>query len=162
MRMHAAALTTILCLATLVMSPLPAAAQLDPRTGARPGHEPGIGQSYPLSPNASNSGSADPRSTIAPTLPAPSVGEDATPQQLLLAAKAALAAGRTGEAQEAMERAQTRLLDRATPLFQTDRPSTHPGVAQISTALRALGAGDRAGALRNIDAAMPLAAPGAN
>lgn len=135
----------------------PAMAQLDPNTGARPGHEPGVGQSFPLSPNASNIANGTPESTIAPTLPEPSVGENATPQQLLMAARRALAAGRTGEAQEAMERAQTRLLDRSTPLFQTDRPSTHPGVAQISAALRALGAGDRAGALRGIDAAMPLA-----
>ena len=143
--------------AVIVMAALPAAAQLDPSTGARPGHEPGVGQSFPLSPNASNIGNATPGSTIAPTLPEPSVGEDATPQQLLVAARRALAAGRTGEAQEAMERAQTRLLDRSTPLFQTDRPSTHPGVAQISVALRALGAGDRAGAIRGIDAAIPLA-----
>ena len=135
----------------------PAMAQMDPRTGARAGREPGVGQSYPLSPNASNIEGSGAHSTIAPTLPTPSVGENATAQELLVAARAALAAGRTGEAQEAMERAQTRLLDRSTPLFQTDRPSTHPAVAQISTALRALGARDRAGALRGIDAAIPLA-----
>lgn len=135
----------------------PAFAQVDPSTGARPGRVPGEGVSYPLSPNASNIDRADTRSNIAPTLPAPDVAENATPQQLLLAARAALAAGRTGQAQEAMERAQTRLLDRATPLFQTDRPSTNPAVAEISAALRALGAGDRAGAMRGIDAAMPLA-----
>ena len=148
----------LLTLAALLgLSTLPAMAQTDPNTGARPGHEPGVGVSFPLSPHASNTGSGDVRSTIAPTLPEPSVGENASAQQLLMAARAALAAGRTGEAQEAMERAQTRLLDRVTPLFQTDRPSTHPGVAQISVALRALGAGDRAGALRGIDTAIPLA-----
>ena len=148
----------VLALAGLIgLTAAPAFAQLDPRTGARPGHVPGEGVSYPLSPNASNIGGGGPASTIAPTLPAPDVGENATPQQLLLAARAALTAGRTGQAQEAMERAQTRLLDRATPLFQTDRPSTNPAVAEISTALRALGAGDRAGAIRGIDAAIPLA-----
>lgn len=140
-----------------IMAASSAFAQTDPRTGARPGREPGVGPSFPLSPNASNIPGSNPRSTIAPTLPNPSVGENATPQELLMAARAALSAGRTGEAQEAMERAQTRLLDRVTPEFQTDRPSTHPGVAQISVALRALGAGDRAGALRGIDAALPLA-----
>ncbi len=149
-------LTTFIALCSLAS--LPAVAQTDPRTGARIGHEPGVGQSFPSSPNASNIGTGDTRSTIAPTLPEPAVGENATAQQLLLAARAALIAGRSGEAQEAMERAQTRLLDRATPLFQTDRPSTHPGVAQISLALRALGARDRAGALRGIDTAIPLSA----
>jgi hypothetical protein len=73
-----------------------------------------------------------------------------------MAARNALAAGRTGQAQEAMERAQTRLLDRSTPLFQTDRPSADPAVARISEALRALGAGDRAGALRVLDATLPM------
>lgn len=145
-------LTALIGLATA-----PAIAQTDPRTGARVGHEPGVGPSFPLSPHASNTGAGDVRSTIAPTLPEPDVGENATPQQLLLAARASISAGRTGQAQEAMERAQTRLLDRATPLFQTDRPSAHPAVAQISTALRALGAGDRAGAIRAIDAAVPMA-----
>ena len=147
-------IVTILCLPTLS---LPAAAQVNPQTGARPGHIPGEGLSYPLSPNASNIDGADIRSTVAPTLPEPSVGENATPQQLLVAARAALAAGRTGEAQEAMERAQTRLLDRATPLFQTDRPSTHQAVLEITSALRALGNRDRSGALRGIEAALPLA-----
>ena len=141
----------------LGLAAMPALAQVDPATGARPGREPGVGQSWPLSPNASNIGSSPAGSTIAPTLPTPSVAENATPQQLLLAARGYLSAGQTGAAQEAMERAQTRLLDRATPLFQTDRPSTHPGVAQISTALRALGSGDRAGSIAAIDAAIPLA-----
>ncbi len=150
--------TRILILATLLgFSILQAMAQTDPNTGARSGHEPGVGVSFPLSSHASNTGSGDVRSTIAPTLPELAVGENATAQQFLRAARAALATGRTGEAQEAMERAQTRLLDRATPLFQTDRPSTHPGVAEISVALRALGAGDRSRALRGIDAAIPLA-----
>jgi len=124
--------------------------------GVRPGHEPGVGLSYPLSPHASNIGPADTGSTIAPTLPEPDVGENASPRQLLMAARNALAAGRTGQAQEAMERAQTRLLDRATPLFQTDRPSADPAVARISEALRALGTGDRDGALRALDATIPM------
>jgi len=146
----------ILPLAALVLA-MPAWAQLDPRTGARMGREPGVGTSYPLSDSASNITPADTRSPIAPTLPAPDVGPDATPQQLLLAARNALAAGRTGMAQEAMERAQTRLLDRSTPFMQTNVPSTNPAVLQISAALRALGNGDRAGAMAGIEAAIPLA-----
>ena len=74
----------VLALAGLIgLTAAPAFAQLDPRTGARPGHVPGEGVSYPLSPNASNIGGGGPASTIAPTLPAPDVGENATPQQLL-------------------------------------------------------------------------------
>jgi hypothetical protein len=142
---------------SLGLAATPALAQVDPNTGARPGRDPGVGQSWPLSSNASNTGAGDVRSTIAPTLPAPDVGENATPQQLLVAARQSLAAGRTGQAQEALERAQTRLLDRDTPLFQTNVPSNHPAVQQISTALRALGAGDRATAMRAIDAALPIA-----
>jgi len=144
-------------IAVLTLAALPATAQIDPATGARAGRMPGEGQSYPLSPNASNIAGGNATSTIAPTLPSPSIAQDATPQQLLLYAKNALTAGQTGLAQEAMERAQTRLLDRSTPLFQTDRPSAHPGVAAISNALRALGSGDRAGAISGIDAAIPLA-----
>jgi hypothetical protein len=144
-------------IAAITLASLPAAAQVDPATGARPGRMPGEGQSWPLSPNSSNIAGGNAASNIAPTLPTPSIDANATPQQLLLYAKNSLAAGQTGVAQEAMERAQTRLLDRSTPLFQTDRPSVHPGVAAISAALRALGAGDRAGAIRAIDAAIPLA-----
>jgi hypothetical protein len=136
---------------------MPALAQTDPNTGARPGHDPGVGQSWPLATGASNTGAGDVRSTIAPTLPDPDVGENATPQQLLAAARQALAIGRTGQAQEALERAQTRLLDRDTPLFQTNTPSNHPAVIHISNALKALGAGNRASAMAAIDAAMPLA-----
>ena len=135
----------------------PVGAQIDPRTGARPGHMPGVGISWPLSQEASNTGAGDVRSPIAPTLPNPDVGENATPQQLLAAARSALGTGRTGQAQEALERAQTRLLDRDTPLFQTNVPSNHPAVSHITTALRALGAGDRTTAMLAIEAALPVA-----
>ncbi|MSP29742.1 MAG: hypothetical protein EXR09_04610 [Acetobacteraceae bacterium] len=83
----------------------PAMAQMDPRTGARVGREPSVGPSYLLSPNASNIQGSGAYSTIATILPSASVGEDATAWDLLMAARAALSAGRTGEAQEVMERA---------------------------------------------------------
>lgn len=148
----------ILMISTVIgLAAMPAVAQTDPMTGARPGHQPGVGPSYPLSTMASNTGAGDVRSTVAPTLPEPSVGPNASPRELLAAARAALMSGRTGEAQEALERAQTRLLDRSTPLFQTDQPSMNPAVTQIAGALHALGAGDRGSALQGIDAALPLA-----
>ncbi len=142
--------------AIIGLAATPALAQMDPTTGARPGHEPGVGPSYPFSAMASNTGAGDVHSTIAPTLPTPPVSPNASPRDFLSAAHNALVSGRTGEAQEAMERAQTRLLDRATPLFQTNEPSTDPAVAEISGGLHALGAGDRAAALQAIDAAMPM------
>jgi hypothetical protein len=123
---------------------------------ARPGHEPGVGLSYPLSSNASNIGPSDTRSAIAPTLPEPGVGSGAASREFLIVARGAILAGRTGQAQEAMERAQTRLLDRSTPAFQTDRPSADPAVARISEALHALGAGDRVSAVQILDATIPM------
>ena len=66
-------------------------------------------------------------------------------------------AGRTGEAQQSLEMAQTRLLDRSTPQFQTSDPSDNPAVTQISQALKALAAGDRAQTMQLIDAAISSA-----
>ncbi len=129
-----------------------------PPAGARPGHAPGEGVSYPLSGSASNTGPADTRSVIAPTLPTPALGPGAGPVQYLQAARASLAAGRTGEAQQSLEMAQTRLLDRSVPYNATNAPSANPAVSQISEALRALGAGDRMRAMQIIDATIPQAA----
>jgi hypothetical protein len=124
---------------------------------ARPGHSPGEGISYPLSNSASNIAPGDTRSTIAPTLPTPALGPGAGPVQYLQAARASLAAGRTGEAQQSLEMAQTRLLDRSVPYNAVNTPSANPAVAQISEALRALGAGDRMRAMQIIDATIPRA-----
>src|ERR1700712_1858780 len=79
------------------------------------------------------------------------------PSDYLRAAQGALAAGRTREAQEALEMAQTRLLDRSVPQGQTNSPSDSPAVGQISEALRALAARDRASCLQLIQAAITSA-----
>ncbi len=125
---------------------LPAAAQTaaDPVTGARPGNVIGTGQSLPLSDKASNATSGDTRSVIAPRLPTPSAGDDSSPRAFLEAAQRALTLGRTGEAQEALERAESRLLDRSVPPSRADAPSAQPMVAEVGDARRALAAGDRA------------------
>jgi hypothetical protein len=128
------------------------------RGGARPGNEIGTGSSLPLSDRASNIGPGDTRSSIAPNLPSPTIGEDAPVQAYLQAARSALIAGRTGEAQQALEMAETRALDRAVPLFQTNAPSRNPLVDQITQALAALGSHDRGRAVQIIDGA--LAQPG--
>jgi len=95
-----------------------------------------------------------PDSVIAPALPVPDVGEDAPATAYLHSAEAALATGRSGEAQEALEMAQTRLLDRSVPLGQTGVPSADPAVQQISAALQALAAGDRMSCVNQIGAAL--------
>lgn len=98
---------------------------------------------------------SDPQPRLA--LPDPPVADNASVATFLRAAQTALITGRLGEAQEALERAQTRMLDRSVPLFQTNNPSQDPGVTAVTQALRALSAGDREATLRHIQAAMQAA-----
>jgi hypothetical protein len=113
--------------------------------------------SLPRGTRASNIDQDNTRSLIAPNLPSPAVGPNASPVELLQAAQNSLSAGRTGETQQALEMAQTRLLDRSVAQGRTYSPSGNPAVAQISQALRALAAGDRAQTMQLIQAAMPAA-----
>jgi hypothetical protein len=126
----------------------------NPETGARPGNEIGTGNSLPLSDRASNIGPGDTPSTIAPRLPSPDVGPGADPRQLLQAARGALAANRSGQAQEALERAETRLLDRVVDPSQIRVADTSPVVEDIRAARMALGAGERSKSAQMIDAAL--------
>jgi hypothetical protein len=142
---------------TTPMTPQGVPPGASPVTGARPGNEIGTGMSMPMGTHASNIDATDTRSTIAPNLPSPPVGPNAGPADYLRAAQASLQAGRTGEAQQSLEMAQTRLLDRSVPLEQTGNPSGNPAVAQISQALKALAAGDRAQAMNLIQSAIPAA-----
>jgi hypothetical protein len=142
----------------LGMTAVPALAQslsgLNPATGARPGHQVGVGDSLPLSNKASNIVPADTRSVIAPTLPSPAAGPNATTRDYLTAARASLVAGRTGQAQQSLEMAETRTLDRSVVQGQTNTPSDSPLVARIRDARRALGSGDRTHAIQSIDLAL--------
>ncbi len=99
----------------------------NPETGARPGNDIGTGMSLPLGTRASNIDAADTRSQIAPNLPSPQLGPNAGAVDYLRAAQSSLAAGRTGEAQQSLEMAQTRLLDRSVPMGQTNNPNDNPG-----------------------------------
>ncbi|MEJ0020649.1 MAG: hypothetical protein WDN25_29695 [Acetobacteraceae bacterium] len=128
-----------------------------PTTGARPGNEIGTGMSMPMGSHASNITPNNTRSVIAPNLPSPRVGTNANPVDYLRAAQRALQSGRTGEAQQSLEMAQTRLLDRSVPQGQTDNPSDNPAVSQVSQALKALAAHDRMGAMQAIQSAIPAA-----
>jgi hypothetical protein len=126
----------------------------NPATSAHPGHEFGIGDSLPRSNNASNISPADTRSVIAPTLPGPLAGDSGTPAYYLLAAKAALAAGHNGAAQQSLEMAETRTLDRSVAPGTTDRPSGSQLVNTIRGARHAIGEGNKPHAMDLIDKAL--------
>ena len=95
--------------------------------------------------------------TVLAPLPSPALSEDDKPSAYLSAAQSALAAGRTGEAESALEMAQTRMLDRSVALGQTGNPSDNPTSLQITQARQALAARDRAGCLQAIQAAITTA-----
>ncbi len=145
----------ILYLAACLLVAAPVMAQpADEATGARPGNVIGTGQSLPLSDKASNATDGDTKSVIAPRLPTPNAGDDASPRSFLESAQRAITLGRTGEAQEALERAESRLLDRSVPPSRAGQPSPQPLVATVGDARRALVSGDRAGAQRLIGEAL--------
>jgi len=129
----------------------------NPATGARPGNEVGTGMSLPMGNRASNIDANNTHSLIAPNLPSPPVGPNANAVDYLRAAQAALQGGRTGEAQQSLEMAQTRLLDRSVPMGQTNNPSDNPAITQVSQALKALAAHDSPQAMQLIQAAIPAA-----
>lgn len=135
------------------MSPASADGGTDSGIDAPRGGDYRGGAGSPLSNKASNTGAANTRSEIAPRLPDPGSASN-TPQAYLAAAQRALSSGRTGAAQEALERAETRLLSRSTEPSMASSPDNGPMVTQIGNARRALGARDTAGARAAINAAM--------
>ena len=106
---------------------------------------------HPVRVHASNIGQGDTSSTIAPALPVPPLGPNATPQQFLQQAQMALQHHRSGEAQEALERAETRMLDRSTMPSDADQPDMSPMIKQIADARDALGKRDWRQASQLID-----------
>lgn len=119
-----------------------------PPTGAYRG-----GAGSPRSNRASNIAPSDTRSEIAPRLPDPATASN-TPEAYLAAAQRALTSGRTGAAQEALERAETRLLTRSTEASAASTPADMPMVQQIGQARQALAARDIPGARSAIRAAL--------
>ncbi|MCK8782884.1 hypothetical protein M0638_00630 [Roseomonas sp. NAR14] len=77
---------------------------------------------------------------------------------LLRAALAALGAGRNGEANELIERAETRLLTRSTLPWQADQPVDGGPVRWLAGARAALLSGDLATARREVDRTVSLLA----
>jgi len=94
------------------------------------------------------------RSVIAPSLPEPPVGPNPNPRQYLMAAERAIAAHQTGMAQEALERAESRLLDRSVAQGQVNSPDDDSAVAQITAARHALASGDLATASNSVQSVL--------
>jgi hypothetical protein len=134
----------------------------DDVTGGNWAHQPGTGMSGPASMTASNIDQADSHSNIAPHFPEPKVGAVGSPEQYLMAAQTALAAHHTGAAQQALEMAETRLLDRSTPVNAAGQPDENPMVASVAAARQALGHNDMAGAKAAIKTALATPATGSN
>ena len=108
-----------------------------------------------------NAAPSDARSATAPWLPGPPLLSAEPPVAFLEAARRALETGRIGQAQEALERAETRLLSVASAPVQVGSPDSEHAVLAIRAAWRALAAHDRQGAIRAIEdalAAVTLAA----
>lgn len=125
----------------------------------RPGNDVGTGQSLPLSNNASNGTPGNTLSEIAPRLPSPPVPAGSPPAAYLQAAKEAISEGRTGEAQEALEQAETRALDRSVAYNAGNQPIRTPLIETIMGARRAIAQGDNQRAIRLINQALRM--PGA-
>ena len=138
--------------AVLLAGPAAGQAGLDPATGARPGHVPGVGESLPRSDRASNIGPGTAR-PIAPSLPQPAAGDAAEVRDYLVAAREALAGGRTGLAQQSLEMAETRLASRVVPSGMI-APSGDPTVMLVRQARQALDAGQPMQAMQIVDAAL--------
>ncbi len=111
------------------------------------------GAGSPRSSRASNIAPSDTHSEIAPRLPEPASASN-SPEAYLAAAQRALASGKTGAAQEALERAETRLLSRSTDPSAAAAPADMPMVQQIGQARQALATRDIAGARSAIRAAL--------
>lgn len=136
------------------VAPAPSLTQSPYPTGARPGNEIGTGQSLPLSNNASNILPSDTGSVIAPRLPSPNVSDSSGPRDFLIAARAALASNRTGEAQEALERAESRSLAGNVLASDINTPSQQTAIRNITLARQALASGDKGAAIQAIDVAL--------
>ena len=128
-----------------------------PSNDIRPGHVPGVGDSYPASNRASNIVPGDTHSVIAPRLPAPSGGANASISQFLTDAQNSLTHGKTGQAQEALERAETAMLQRSVPADQAETPDQAPDVKLVAQARDDLARRDVNSAKQAISAAMTAA-----
>ncbi len=101
-----------------------------------------------------NAAPSDTHAATALPLPGPPLLSDDPRRAFLEAARRALEAGRIEEAREAIERAETRLLNAPAAPVQASSPERQDAVLAIGEARRALAAHDRQGAIRAIDDAL--------
>lgn len=111
---------------------------------------------HPASNHASGTVGAAAHSVIAPRLPTPDVPEGASPGAFLQAARKAVSDGKTGLAEEALERAQTRALDNTQIGPEPASPMSSEMATRIGDARTKLNSGDRQAALAAIDNALLL------
>lgn len=116
----------------------------------------GVRGQVPIGRPASNIEPSDTRSVVAPALPVPPVPSGSTPREFLQAAREAVLRGRSGEAQEALERAETRVLDRSVSVSMGTVPDSDRIVLDIAVARRALAVHQPPVALGAIDDALRL------
>ena len=116
----------------------------------------GVSSTQPLSRQDSNITPSDTRSTVAPSLPTPAVGSAGTARDYLMSARASLGSGKTGEAQQALEMAETRLLSRTVEAQNAQTPSEQIMVKAIADARRALGDGKVDQSRQIIDSALAV------
>jgi hypothetical protein len=125
--------------------------------GAMMGEVPAPPSHQPMSRRATNLNPRTTRSEISPSLPSTGLGPNATATEYLAVADSALSRNRTGEAQAALENAETYLLNRSVPQGMVNQPDQNPAVQTISTALQSLASGDRAQTRQLIQQAMQQA-----
>jgi hypothetical protein len=135
-----------------------AAGSANAQTRQTPAPEYSGGAGSPSSNAASNTSAANARPGSAPRLPDPGAAND-SPAALLTAARTALDHGRTGAAQEALERAETRILSRTTDPSRASEPAQSAMSRHIAEARRALGNKDSAAAKAAIDLALASPVP---
>jgi hypothetical protein len=87
----------------------------------------------------------------------PMSGTDMRPEDFLQSAQHDVKLHRAAAAQDALEHAETRLLDRSTDPSRADQPDTAPAVQEISQAIAAIGKHDWKGAGQHIDSALQQA-----
>jgi hypothetical protein len=120
----------------------------------RPGHVPGVGDSEPASTQASNINGSDARSPIAPRLPTPAGGPGEDARDYIRDARQALAHHRSGEAQQAIEMAETRTLDRSVLATDVNTPDQNPRIMALEAARQDLAKHNWSGADRHLSEAL--------
>ena len=110
---------------------------------------PGVGNSLPLSNCEKIIEAANARSDGATN-----IGEDATANDYLRSARASLVSGLTCQAQQSLDMAETRALDRSVVQSQKGVPDDGQLVSRIRDVRHALDAGDNAHAIQLVDLAL--------